>query len=139
MEERAMRWAVWTAVAAALICGCAPAVERAAEPDPGLVDGPRRLTRPSVAGEARGYRPARRIWGSVTAADPEHGLVVLNVGERDGVRERYAFTVYRDRAYIGKVVVVQVFPDYCAARYGRAMRADVTKGDTAATRLAGEF
>lgn len=135
-----MRWLCLALLAGVLVCGCGPAVEQASAPAGPVVEaGTPALAGPSAVGRARGYQPDRRIRGRVTGVDPKLGLVVLDVGEADGVRERYAFTVYRGESYVGRVVVSQVFPDYCAARYSRDMRADVAVGDEAATRLAVEF
>jgi len=42
--------------------------------------------------------------------------------------------------YVGRVVVSQVFPDYCAARYSKPdMRGDVEVGDDVTTKLVVDF
>ena len=135
-----MRWARWAALLGLLACGCAAMPREAAPPAvPPRGEATPALSGPTAVGHVWGYQPHRRVRGRVRAVDPGLGLVVLDVGEAHGVRERYAFTVYRDEAYIGRVVVSQVFPDYAAARYGPSMRADVEVGDEAATRLHIDF
>ena len=134
---RSICWGVFFAL---FVCGCARVGEHAAAAAPPATEEVEpALSGPSTVGRVWGYQPHRRIRGRVTGVDQGLGLVVLNVGERHGVRERYAFVVYRDEAYIGRVVVSQVFPDYAALRYSPSMRADVEVGDEAATRLAIDF
>ena len=118
-----MRWARWAALLGLLACGCAAMPREAAPPAvPPRGEATPAISGPTAVGHVWGYQPHRRIRGRGRA-----------------VRERYAFTVYRDEAYIGRVVVSQVFPDYAAARYGPSMRADVEVGDEAATRLLIDF
>jgi hypothetical protein len=123
-----------------LVGGCAPVGQQMSVPRPPVAaDAPAALAGPSTVGRTDGFRTDRRIRGRVTAVDPARGLVVINVGEAHGVRERDSFLVHRGEAYIGRIVVARVLPDYAAGRYGRSMRADVEVGDEAATRLAIDF
>ena len=131
---------LWPSVAALLwICGCAPVAERAEAPPPPAVEIEQALSGPSVVGHTDGRPTLRRIRGSVTAAAAPSGLVVIDVGAIDGVRERDSFVVYRGETYVGRIVVNSVLPGYAAARYGRSMRTDVAVGDTVATRLLTDF
>ncbi|KPJ63004.1 MAG: hypothetical protein AMS15_01995 [Planctomycetes bacterium DG_23] len=63
-------------------------------------------------------------------------LVILNVGEDDGVYVGLRFIVYRGAKYVGDAVVEQVFQDYCAARPIRGTLVENVKpGDDVSTKL----
>ena len=78
------------------------------------------------------------IHSKVLAVDNNVNLVMLSVGEDDGVRKGYHFTVYRNDQYIGKVEVERTFRDMCSARILLPdMKKDmvIKEGDNAATRV----
>lgn len=81
------------------------------------------------------------IRGKVVAVDTKLGLVIINAGQRHGVKAGYPFILFRGSEYIGKVLVEDVpTPDACAARYIKnLMRKDAEVGDDATTKLAVEF
>jgi hypothetical protein len=57
-----------------------------------------------------------RIDGAVVGVSRKVNLVVINVGEEDGVLIGFEFTVLRKGAFIGKLVVEKVFPRQAACR-----------------------
>ena len=66
-------------------------------------------------------------------------LVVINLGERHGVKKGSTFIVFRKDRYVGKVIVDEVFPDVSAAHHDReAMKGDVEVGDDVTTKLKAE-
>ena len=76
----------------------------------------------------------KAIRGKVTGVDAKLGLAIINQGQRDGVAKGLAFHVHRRGQYIGKLIVDEIFPDVCAARYSRPdMLGDVAVGDDATT------
>ena len=123
----------WPAVLALLAaCGCG------VPEDTGRTAGRARepaWTTPSVKGKGTGIAAAKVIRGAVTAVDADQGVVILNVGWRQGTRRDYAFIVYRGERYVGTVIVDALFPDLCGARYGADMQADPVAGDRIATKL----
>lgn len=81
-------------------------------------------------------QPDRAIRGKVTAVDPKLGLVVINAGQKKGVKKGYHFIVFRGTKYIGQVIVDETFADVSAAHYGREeMAGDVKAGDDVTTKL----
>jgi Na+-transporting NADH:ubiquinone oxidoreductase subunit NqrC len=82
----------------------------------------------------------KTIRGKVAAVDAKLGLVVINVGQRQGVQKDYAFIVFRGSQYVGKIIVDEVFPDVAACRYSRPdMKDDVQVGDDVTTKLVVQF
>ncbi|HUT33595.1 MAG TPA: hypothetical protein VNE39_08960 [Planctomycetota bacterium] len=139
---RALLFASCIAVAIGSAGGCgrlprpwarkkAPAAEPAEAARPG--PAPSRLL---PLGRDDGIRAAATIRGKVTAADKFYGIVVINVGELNGVRAGYAFTVYRAEKFIGTIVVDDTFPDMSSAHYGKTMKGHVEIGDEVTTQLA---
>ncbi len=64
------------------------------------------------------------------------GLVMLDRGEAHGVEKGMSFTVYRGDAYVGQVIVEEVFPDMASARIDtRFQKQEVREGDDLTTRL----
>jgi hypothetical protein len=136
-----MRWVSRVALSLAclslIIAGCgrflrkkapAPPPEEAPPPGP----APSRLL---PLGRDDGIRAAATIRGKVIAADKFHGVVVINVGEMNGVRPQYAFTVYRGEKFVGTIVVDDTFPDMSSAHYGKTMKGHVEIGDEVTTQL----
>ena len=120
---RGLRW-VPVAIVLLAACGCGRRPRRGS---PGVDD---------ELGPADGAIEAPLlIRGKVAAVDRRNGVVFVNVGERHGVRERYGLTVCRDGKPIARAVVLEVFPDLCAARVGRSTRAAVQVGDDVTTRV----
>jgi len=78
--------------------------------------------------------PPKPIHGKVLAVNPDVNLVVLSVGERDGVKTGYQFVVYRGDSYVGKVQVEKVMPDMASARILKDItKADIIGGDNVST------
>jgi len=69
------------------------------------------------------------IYGKVEKVDPKFGLVVLSVGEDDGVKPGMEFTVYRGDGYVGKVIVTEVDRELSVARVDKAVSEEVKVGD----------
>jgi hypothetical protein len=57
----------------------------------------------------------RTVRGMVTGVDPNYHIVILDVGEQDGVQEGYNFKIHRGGAYLGEAKVYMVRPEWCAA------------------------
>ncbi|MCI0343602.1 MAG: hypothetical protein L0216_21050 [Planctomycetales bacterium] len=73
--------------------------------------------------------------GRVIGVSDQYNLVMLSVGENDGVREGYEFTVTRGKDFVGRVRVDKVFPDMCAAsELEDYRRIAIQKGDQVRTR-----
>jgi DNA repair exonuclease SbcCD ATPase subunit len=76
------------------------------------------------------------VHGVVQAVKNDLDIFILSVGSKDGVKEGYEFTVYRDNKYVTTVVVDKVFPNYSSATTKPGTKKmDVMPGDEAATRL----
>ncbi len=65
----------------------------------------------------------------------EGSMVTLTIGEVDGVEVGFPFTVYRGRAYIGRVVVETLLREKCVARIDTSMQSKnkIMVGDTVTT------
>ncbi len=74
------------------------------------------------------YTPAD-VYGKVERVDPKFGIVVISVGEDDGVSAGMEFTVYRDEGYVGKVVVTEVDKELSVARVDKSVSDEVKVGD----------
>ena len=74
------------------------------------------------------------IKGKIASVDEENNLVVLNVGESQGVRKNFNFTVFRGDKFVAKVNVLQTYADYCAAQVV-TQKLPIELGDNAWTRL----
>ena len=74
------------------------------------------------------------IKGKIASVDEENHLVVLNVGESQGVRKNFNFTVFRGDKFVAKVNVLQTYADYCAAQVV-TQKLPIELGDNAWTRL----
>ncbi len=74
--------------------------------------------------------------GFVTAVSKELPIIMLSLGQDDGVAIGYRFTVYRGNTYVGRAVVEQVYKDAAAARIDSSMTTgDIRKGDKVSTRI----
>jgi len=56
------------------------------------------------------HQPDEPIRGKVIGVDQQLGLVIIDVGQRRGVKIGHSFMVVRGNKYVGKVVVDEVFP-----------------------------
>ncbi len=74
------------------------------------------------------------VKGKIASVDEENDLVVLNVGENQGVRKNFNFTVFRGDKFVAKVNVLQIFDNYCAAQVV-TRKLPIELGDNAWTRL----
>lgn len=121
-----------------LAIGCRPFARRPPpEPSPGADTsppgpGPGQLL---PYGRDDGMDVPASIRGKVVKVDKLVGVAVINVGELQGVRPRYAFLVVREGRLIGKLVVEETFDDMAACRYGKTMKGHVEVGDEVTTRL----
>jgi hypothetical protein len=76
------------------------------------------------------------IAGKVVGVSNRHNLVVINVGEDDGVQIGFQFTVYRRTEYVAKLVVEKVYPNQAAGRIVESsVRDKVLVGDKVATKI----
>jgi chromosome segregation ATPase len=76
------------------------------------------------------------IKARVTAVDNNLNIVMLSVGRDDGVKVGFAFTVYRDNEYIGKVIIDKVEADYASGYSVKELeQGAVQVGDSATTRF----
>ena len=70
------------------------------------------------------------MYGKVERVDPKAGLIVISVGEDDGVKTGMEFTVYRGAGYVGKVIVTTVDKELSIARVDKSVsREEVKVGD----------
>ncbi len=75
------------------------------------------------------YTPAE-IYGKVKKVDGRTGIVIISVGEDDGVEQGMEFTVYRgEDGYIGKVIVTTVNKELSVARVDKSVSDQVKVGD----------
>jgi hypothetical protein len=80
--------------------------------------------------------PTEPVEGKVLAVRPDVNLVMLSVGDDDGVKPGYTFTVYRSDRYVGKVKVEKVFSDMSSAKILTEYTKDeIRENDDAATRV----
>ncbi|MHC4599412.1 MAG: MreC domain-containing protein [Planctomycetota bacterium] len=77
-----------------------------------------------------------KIDGAVVGVSSRVNLVVINVGEEDGVRVGFEFTIYRGSSFVGKLVVEKVYPRQAACRVLLDMTKDkVQQGDRVSTQV----
>ena len=74
------------------------------------------------------------IKAKVVNVDTESNIVLLNVGEKQGVKKNYEFTIFRDGAFVAKINVFDVQENLCAAHVVVPKLA-IQRGDNAWTRL----
>jgi len=128
--------------------GAAPRADQGAAADPQFLAAQRVLKLLKAEVDARGpgalplpdggLRPAHKaLRAKILAVDNPVGLAVLNVGQREDCEAGYEFIVSRRGKPIGSIVIIEVFPDLCAARFLKArMKGEVRLGDDATARLA---
>jgi len=83
-------------------------------------------------------RPEKPLQAKVTGVDKALGLVIINKGQRDGVRKGDWFVVSSGDRFIGAVIVDEVFPDMAAASYTKYAKGNVEVGDDVLLGLAPE-
>lgn len=77
-----------------------------------------------------------KVDGAVLAVDSATGLVMLNVGENDGVKRGYSFDVWSGNQYKGQVQVMNVQSDMSSALLKSPVDgASIQQGDLASTRM----
>jgi hypothetical protein len=92
------------------------------------------VTKISIEDLANASVPA--ISGKVVGVSNRHNLVVINVGEEDGVHVGFQFTVYRGREYVAKIVIEKVYPNQAAGRViEMTIKDKVLVGDNVATKV----
>lgn len=75
-----------------------------------------------------------KIDGSVVGVSNKVNLVVISIGEEDGVRAGFTLTVFRGNAFVGKLEVEQVYPKTAACRVLTEFTKDkVQMGDRVST------
>jgi tetrahydromethanopterin S-methyltransferase subunit G len=90
----------------------------------------------AIPREIVGPLGGQRIRGAVAGVSEKVNLVVINVGEEDGVRVGFEFTILRETSYVGKLVVEKVYPRQAACRVILDMTKDkVRVGDQVTTRI----
>jgi hypothetical protein len=77
-----------------------------------------------------------KIDANVLDVNPDLNLVVLNKGQKDGVKPGYTFSVYRGSEYKGEVRIQDVQESMSSGLIKQA-RAAINRGDSATTRLGG--
>ena len=76
------------------------------------------------------------ISGAVAGVSNKHNLVVINVGEDDGVHVGFEFTIFRGKEYVAKMVIEKVYPNQAAGRIIPMTQKDkVLVGDKVATKV----
>jgi hypothetical protein len=124
-DARLMRWGL--ALTLVAVCGCSRLTGY------GGSDWPR----PTARGSGDGVPADAVIRGTVTAVDSNEGIVVLDVGKRQGVKLNTAFLVRRKGRYVGTVIADALFDSVASARYGRDMRTDPRAGDDVTSKILG--
>lgn len=82
------------------------------------------------------FQRTKPMNGQVVAVSKEVNIVMLSVGEDEGVAKGDKFTVYRGGQFIGQVVVEELYKDMSAARIIKDMTTkEIQKGDSVTTRL----
>ena len=77
-----------------------------------------------------------KVDGAVLAVDAATGLVMLNVGEADGVKRGYSFDVWAGKTYKGQVQVQNVQSNMCSALIMSPVSGTtIQQGDLASTRM----
>jgi septal ring factor EnvC (AmiA/AmiB activator) len=75
-----------------------------------------------------GHKPTPApLYGKVREVNPKAGLVVISVGEDDGVKAGMQFTVYRGSGYVGTVIVTNVDKELSVARVDKGVSKDEVK------------
>lgn len=86
------------------------------------------------------FQRTKPMNGQVVAVSKEVNIVMLSVGEDEGVAKGDKFTVYRGSQFIGQVVVEEPYKDMSAARIIKDMTTkEIQKGDSVTTRIGGSL
>jgi hypothetical protein len=86
------------------------------------------------------FQRTKPMNGQIVAVSREVDLVMLSVGEDEGVAKGDKFTVYRGSQFIGQVVVEEPYKDMSAARIIKDMTTkEIQKGDSVTTRIGGSL
>jgi predicted RNase H-like nuclease (RuvC/YqgF family) len=86
------------------------------------------------------FQRTKPMNGQIVAVSREVDLVMLSVGEDEGVAKGDKFTVYRGSQFIGQVVVEEPYKDMSAARIIKDMtKKEIQKGDSVTTRIGGSL
>ncbi|MHC4599778.1 MAG: hypothetical protein ACYS47_12305 [Planctomycetota bacterium] len=79
-----------------------------------------------------------KIAGQIVGVSNRINLVVINVGEEDGVRVGFEFTIHRKGEFLGKLVVAKVYPRQSACRVTSSLDGmKVHQGDKVTARVTG--
>ncbi len=79
---------------------------------------------------------AEPVHGQVLAVDPETDIVVVSVGENAHVTKGMNLSIYRDDKYVGRIIVISVFPDMSSGRIIRShTQREVKPGDNVTNRF----
>jgi predicted nuclease with TOPRIM domain len=79
---------------------------------------------------------AEPVNGQVLAVDPETDIVVISVGENAHVTKGMGLHIYRGTSYVGKIIVISVFPDMSSGRIIRShTKREVKPGDNVTNRF----
>jgi hypothetical protein len=79
--------------------------------------------------------PPPRVDGVVTAVS-DRDLIEISIGSDDGLREGHKLEVFRNNAYLGRVVIRRTEPDRAVAEILKEYRkGTIRKGDRVATKL----
>ena len=82
------------------------------------------------------WPPVPKIDGRVVGVSNKINLVVISVGEEDGVKVGFEFTIYRGNTYVGKMVVEKVYPRQAAGHVVLEKTKDkVQPGDSVTTQV----
>jgi len=72
----------------------------------------------------------------VTAVAEGNSVVEISAGADDGIERGFQFAVYRDKSYLGRIVVVKVVADRAVAEIKKdTIRGMIRKGDHVTNRL----
>ena len=73
----------------------------------------------------------KEVQGEVLVVNKEFGFVVVNLGQKDGVKVGTPFEVYRGNQHIGRVQVDKVYPSMSGATILPETREKLKEGDVA--------
>ncbi|PCJ56022.1 MAG: hypothetical protein COA79_20125 [Planctomycetota bacterium] len=85
--------------------------------------------------------PLKTISGKIVTSAPQENMAMISVGKADGVKVGHKFTIYRGSEYIGRVEVIELFPNMASTRVITKLKNDkglkILNGDSIATHLGG--
>ena len=77
-----------------------------------------------------------KIDGRVVGVSTKINLLVISVGEEEGVKVGFEFTIYRGNTYVGKMVVEKVYPHQAAGHWVQEKTKDkILPGDSVTTKI----